>query len=777
MTSGTPPDGTGPSIASDERTMTGDVLASTFDESSRWDSSWRSVLSDLPRLAEWSRRADRLLLAEGAGHLVHDLPVRADGRGAGLESRPWRIDPLPFLVDPPTFQWLAAAVAERMEGLEALLDDLHGARRTVTDGVVPSDRLHASPRYRMIAVGAPAPRRWLTTYAVDLVRTSDGEWHVVQDLTDAPAGMGYALLDRSVMARVAHDVVAGHGIATLARYPDVVRRALAGASELASPRTVVFTGGIDHPSYVDHSYLAVQLGVTLVEGADLVVRQRRLFLRTLDGVEPVDVVYRRLESESADPLEVGSTGTAGVPGLLLAVRSGGVALANAHGAGVVEDPDLRDQWSDAIEALVGGRPRLGLLPAHRAGDLATAPCFDDDPEGPRLTHAPVVLRMFAVSDGHRVTVLPGGTGRVLTPGDDPRLPTACLAKDVWVLGSTLTPVASPPLPQVDFGRSVPTRAAASLYWMNRSAERAEAVARVVRVVSARLEQDPGLGPLGGGAWSERMQWLVRWLRRAPDDVSDLPGIDALYDELARAGDSVADEIGNLLTEATSVREFLSVTTGRVLEQIARRRASLQRHVAEVDDLDGLLTDLAALAGLWNESTVRGPAWRIGDIGRAIERSMVVLDALVAAMPEDEPGGWSGVADRGADLTAGLDPMTAADVDRVTVEVLLAANESLVAYRRRHRSDVEVGAACALLVRDASNPRSLAAGIERIARHSSDAGWETGVVLAGAARDALGLDLAELVPTVRGVLDELGRAVTGHWFAAPVSPVVMVERRA
>ena len=724
-----------------------------FDESLMWDAGLRVQLLDEPRLFEWQHHLDRLLVAEGAGHLVHDLPVRADGRGAGLASRPWRLDPIPFVIDAPTFQWLAAAVVERMSALEIVLADLYGPRRLVRDGIVPSDVLHSTHRYRLAMVDAPSPERWLTTYAVDLVRTRDGVWKVVQDLTDAPPGLGYALLDRSVMARVAADVHARSGVASLARYPGLLRRALASASPAESPRTVLFTGGIDHPSYIDHSYLAVQLGVTLVEGADLVVRQRRLWLRTLDGLEPVDVVYRRLEDPGIDPLEVGSMGTVGVPGLLLAVRARGVTLANAHGAGVLEEPTLAASWGDAVRHLNGGPLRLDRYdPATDVGDgLAMTPMLGDT----GMSTGEVVVRLFATHDGERTSVLPGGSGRVLAPGDDPRVPTACAAKDVWVIGSTLAPLVVPPLPQVDFGRSVPTRAAAALYWMNRAAERAESIARSVRVISSRIEQDPGLGSLDGGRWSDRMQWVVSSLRRAPDEASDLPGLDALYDELSRAADAVADQIGVLLTEATTVREFLSVTTGRVLEQLARRRADLRRHVVVVDDLDALLTDFAALVGLWNESVVRGPAWRLGDMGRRLERAQILLDMAV-------PGLTGAVDDR--------DP-----VDASSTEVMLAANESLVAYRRRYRSDVEREAATTLLLRDASNPRSLAACVESLAAHAADAGWEAGVVLADTARDAMVLDLDELLPTVQAAVDEYGRAVVARWFAAPVSPMVVVGR--
>ena len=729
-------------------------------ETATWDSSLRTALLDLEALDEWQRAADRLLVAEGAGHLVHDLPVRADGRSASLESRPWRLDPLPMVLDPASFQWLSAAVAERMEALEAVLVDLYGERRLVTTGVVPSELLHASSRYRMSAIGMPAPRRWLTTYAVDVIRTVDGSWKVVQELTDAPAGLGYALLDRSVIARVAGEVHTGAGVASLMRFPDLLRRALAGLSDRESPRTALFSGGIDHPSYIDHSYLAVQLGVHLVEGADLVVRQRRLWIRTLDGIEPVDVVYRRLEGASIDPLEVGSMGSAGVPGLLLAVRSGGVVLANAHGSGVLEDPSLAPLWSTAAEAATGTSLRLAPLedPGMDHERFMASPVHDLD----GLGGAAVVLRLYAVrgADGSaQVAVLPGGTGRVLAPGDDPRTPTACIAKDVWVIGRTLSPVVVDPLPQVDLASSVPTRAASSLYWMNRAAERVEILARTVRVISDRHERDPGLASLQGGIWVDRVQGLLRALRRARDERSDLPGIDALYDELSRAGDAMAFQIGSLLTEAVSVREFLSVTTGRVLERIARCRLSLQRHVAQVDDLDALLSDLAALAGLWNESTVRGPAWSIGDMGRRLERASVLLDMVAEAL--------SGPSDSAGDSIDAAD-----EVDRSILEALLASNESLVAYRRRYRSDVEEDSAISLLVRDAGNPRSLAASLERLAADAEASGWQTGAMLAHSARDALGLDLVELVPTVRATLEEFSQALSAHWFAAPVSPVVV-----
>jgi uncharacterized alpha-E superfamily protein len=316
----------------------------------------------------------------------------------------------------------------------------------------------------------------------------------------------------------------------------------------------------------------------------------------------------------------------------------------------------------------------------------------------------------------------------------------------------VAPIIGPRLPQVDFGRSLPTRAADALYWTNRSAERAEAMARTAQVVASRIEQDPGLALLDGGEWNRRVGAVLRAVRRA---AGSAPAGDDLAVELGSLTAAVAREIGTLLTGATTVREYLSVTTGRVLAHLAELRTALNRHQAGVDDLDAVLADFAAFAGLWHESIVRGPAWRIGDTGRRLERALVVIDLVEAAV---DGGG------RGSPGSA--------DVDAAVVEVLLAANESLVAYRRRHRSDVELDAAISLLVHDDTNPRSLVSAIDCLERHAVEAGWPVERSLADRARSTLSLPLAELLPAARSVIDEAGVRVIERWFSAPVSPVVL-----
>ncbi len=708
------------------------------------------LLQDRSALGRRQAEADRLIAASSAAHLVHELARQQ-------KNRPWRLDPVPYVLDGATFDGLAAAVTERLEGMEELLADLYGPRRVVREALVPAEALSSSRRYRLSAVGAPPPPRWLTTYAVDVVALTDGTWRVVQDLADTPTGVGYALLDRSVMARVAFEMLGPGGagdVTSISGFPAEIRHALAGAARVPSPRIVLFTDGVENAAYVEHSSLARLLGFNLVESPDLVVRSGRLWLRTLGGLDPVDVVYRRLDDALVDPIEVSATGGSGVPGLLFATAAGGVVLANGHGAGAIEDPALAGYWPAAIDALVGTAPRLELLRAD--DELATVPVLRNGAVGA----ASVVVRLHAVAGHDGVTVMAGGNGRVLAPGDDARQPSAHVAKDVWVLGAgrAAPVVVAPPLPQVDLTSSVPTRAADALFWVGRAAERAEAIARTARVVAARRQQDPLLVASDGGRWARRMALVVRVVREERLDVESITSrpIATLDDELREATRAVGVQLDALVAEMATVGEYLPGATNRILGNLTALRRTFDDGGAPIDALDDALGELAALAGLWAESTVRGPAWRFGDLGRRLERALVVLGLVDACLGRP-------------DEAVAVDDMVA----RSALDVVLAANESLVAYRRHHRSDVELDAAVDLLLDDVDNPRSFAACVARIAEHAGAIGWEDGraaaVDLAGAVEVAR--PPASVAVAHEAVL-EFARLVVTTWFATPVNPVVV-----
>jgi uncharacterized circularly permuted ATP-grasp superfamily protein/uncharacterized alpha-E superfamily protein len=753
--------------------------AGRFDEAIAPDGSVRPAWSELSaalgearpgELVERQRQADRLLDAEGAGHLVHELTFeRAATVGTRQAdtmstSRPWRLDPVPVLIAHDEFESLAAAAAQRMRALEALLDDLAGEQRCVRSGAIPPSVAYASP----VMLRRSGAGRWLVHYAVDLARTAAGEWRVVQDLTDAPAGLGYALLNRSVMARIVPDDVRRSQVAPVASFAASLRRGITAQTPAGrrSPRTIVLSGGPLHPTYVEHSYLATQMGFHIAVPGDLVVRQNRVWLRVLDGVEPIDAIYRRVEDVALDPLVVRSPVSAAVPALTWAAQVAGVGLANAFGSHVVEAPEMTALLPSVAEALIG--EPLVLANLSPSDDMATTPLYSGA-RSDTLAPGRVVVRLHAVAGPDGIDVMRGGVGRVLADGDRPGHPTARLTKDVWVVGA---PPATMPTrvtypPQVDFGASVPKRVAEALFWMGRAAERAEVTARTIRVIGGQVQQDPSLIALGVGAWSHGALSMLRAAQsrpvgREPDALAGLPLVDRLHHELVQAQVVVADQIAALVQAATSVREFLSTTTGRVLGRLTRIRADLLGADAAADDLDVVLVDLAALAGLSLESTVRGPAWRFLDLGRRIERALAVCGSLEAGI---------GVA---ADALS-FQPLA---------ESVLSANECLVAYRRRYRSDVELTAVVDLLVHDDANPRSISFQLDRLREHMASLAWREGADLVQQASvgsltpvdDAVSsgrrLAVDGLVLAVRGPLLDLGQSVSTRWFADPINPIVM-----
>ncbi|HAP75621.1 MAG TPA: hypothetical protein DCR14_06010 [Acidimicrobiaceae bacterium] len=750
-------------------------VAGRFDEVRTDDGqlrpTWQAVARALGPLEpgvliERQRQADRLLDAEGTGHLVHDLSV---GRA---ESHPWRLDPVPFVLDAVEFEWLAACAVQRMQAIEATLADCYGAQRLVADGVLNPATLFGLPGYRPTAGGPGVIARWVSHYAIDLVRDDGGVWYVAHDAVDAPSGLGYSLLNRAVLARLLPDGLRAAGASSIHRHADVVRRALAAVAPPGrpSPRTVVFSGGPTSDTYVEHSYLATRLGVHLVEAADVVMRAGRLWLRALNGLEPIDVVYRRLGDAYLDPLEPGHHGGGiGVPGLVWGARRGGVTLANAYGAALAEAPAFAAALPDAAQHLLGEGLRLDMLPS--GARLATSPVFDRTSGS--LVPRPLVIRLQVAAHDGTFTVMRGGAGRVLAEGDEPLHPTAQVAKDVWVLDPPGVPrspvlVAAPSLPpQVDFGASVPTRVADALYFLGRAAERAEVAARTLRVVSQQLEQDPALVSVADGGWAIGARALLRAAQGVPLTAvpEGVPLADAVATEVWSAAGVVGGQLATVVREAASVREYLSTTTGRVLGRIAEAQVALADGVVSPDALDTVLVDLAALAGLATESTVRGPAWRFLDLGRRLERALAVLGATEAALALDVS-------------PLGLQPVA---------EATLAANESLVAYRRRYRSDVDLDAVLDLLLHDDANPRSLAYQLDRLREHVASLAWPDGATIVNdASLAALGhpsdtvaagrrMHIDAFVIGVRGHLLGLSDAVVQRWFADPVNPTVMRGR--
>lgn len=498
-------------------------------------------------------RAFLALGEEGLRDRAHDLDRALEEAGAasvlpGVAARAWRCDPLPLLLPAAEFARLEAGLAQRARLLEAVLADIDGERVSLAEGWLPPALAFANPGLLRVAP-LPAARR-LFVYAADLVRDADGGWRVLRDFTDAPSGLGRARENRRALSRVVPEALRVVPLRPLRPFFDRWQEALRAAApgSAANPAVAVLTPGTASPEWFEHLYLARELSAVLVEGGDLTVSGGALFLKTLRGLAPIDVVLRRVAGAALDPLEVATRLGLGVPGLFDAARALRVTIANAPGAGLVEAPALAaflpalalrllgvrlllpgvpTLWlgEDRARARIADEPGDWLLraamdqavPARALGSLAEAEraaALADVARAPwawaatrvvagsvapsvtakGLAPLPVVLRLFLVHAEGRWQAMPGGLARIVEPVEALAGPNSApiVAKDVWVLaedgGDILgaSPARAGRLAIRRPSGDLPSRAADDLFWLGRMVERLEHTARLGRAVLARL---------------------------------------------------------------------------------------------------------------------------------------------------------------------------------------------------------------------------------------------------------------------------------------------------
>lgn len=277
-------------------------------------------------------------------------------------------DLLPRVIPQDEWAHLEAGLCQRVRALDMFAGDVYGARRSVADGVVAAGLLATSSGYRREAHAVrPARDRWIHLAGIDLVRGDDGGWHVLEDNARVPSGLSYVVQNRAFMRRVFSEAFERQPIQPVDHAPQMLRDALvASAPEgVADPRIAVLTPGPFNAAYYEHSFLAQQMGVDLVEGPDLIVRERRLWMATTAGRHPVDVVYRRIDDEFLDPVAFRPDSLLGVPGLMECVRAGTLSVCNAVGVGVVDDKSVYCDVPDLIRYFLHEEPILEQVRTYR----------------------------------------------------------------------------------------------------------------------------------------------------------------------------------------------------------------------------------------------------------------------------------------------------------------------------------------------------------------------------------------------------------------------------
>lgn len=776
--------------------MTEAALDEMVDGAGGLRAHWRGVLASFGALGaggleERARRLERASEDEGlagfwpAPSLVASVPS-ASGRS---ESPERRCDPLPLPIPAGEFAALEAGLAQRASLLEAILADLYGPQRVLAAAGVPAAAVFANPGFLRPCRGMAAP---LHLYAADLVRGPDGTWRVLADRTGAAGGAGLAQTTRRLLARVMPEAFRSAAVRPLGPFFERWQEALRTLAPAPlrprgePPSVALLTPGVAAPHWDEHMALAHALGCPLVEGGDLTARGGAVFLKTLGGLQRVDVLLRRLEGRMLDPLELESASLLGVPGLLDALRQGGVALANPPGAEALEAPGLTVFLPRLCLRLLGEELRLGSVPMRWLGASpevpagwrlrpvaeagapprdpaalppaeaaalraqvaaaphewvamapvrpSVAPCLVAGELAPR----PIVLRMFLVRDASGWQALPGGLARVPGHGD-----AAALAKDVWVLSDEARETQAPapaPAPRLALRRTpgdLPSRVADNMFWLGRSIERLDRASRLSRLALERLVRLDRL-PAHEAA---RLAVLGRCLAEAGVVQAEAGGTAGLAESLFAAVGAKAP-VGRMLADtdrlANAVRDRL---TGEMYGAIL---GSLRGVRAEFDaagrSFDGLAHGMVALgrfaalaAGQAGENMVRGGGWRFLELGRRVERAIAVTGEVGIALQVPP-----------ARIEAEL---------RLVLELC----DSALTYRSRYFDTLQPAPVLDLVLADPGNPRGLAFQMQQM--HAQLAAQEGGSGLAAEA-DALQAEAGGIVATVLADDDQAAAASAG-----------------
>jgi uncharacterized circularly permuted ATP-grasp superfamily protein/uncharacterized alpha-E superfamily protein len=731
---------------------------------------WRYLINSLQTmgpgaLLQRQRDTVQMLRNDGATYNVY-------GRQDGL-NRAWQLDPVPLLISSSEWAGIETGLVQRAELLNLILRDLYGPRNLIRKGLIPPTLVYADPGFLRPCVVPPAAAApGLTLCAADLVRCADGQFRVLKDHTQSPSGMGYALENRTVMSQQMPSLFRDSHPHRLAPFFRRLRDSLAiqaPATERDDPRVVIMTPGAHNETYFEHLYLSNYLDYTLIEGANLTVRDGRVWLKSVSGLEPVDVIIRRVDDLYCDPLELRPDSLLGVPGLLEVVRKGHVAIANPLGAGILENPGLLAFLPRLAKQLLGqelrlpsvatwwcGQPReldyvLANLPTLvlRQTNRATGsrPVFGDQLDDPELeswrariraqphqyvgqellplSSTPTLrdgtleprqclLRTFLSASQESFVVMPGGLTRV---GEAPESrivsnQAGAISKDTWVLASepeqidTLLPHAQVAYHQMH--ETLPGVTAENLFWLARYAERAEYMIRMIRIIYNRRnevlqQEDPAsqvaLGVLLRGLTHMSMTYPGFTGAGAERRLTEpLAEITDLVRNQQRTG-TLAANLAACLNAAYAVRNLFSADTRRVFNDIRDELAVLaDPGHSDLPSLQGaqdrIITALMAIAGAASENMSRDLGWHFLNLGRCIERALLLIALLRAVLTTRE----------------------APEVELLLQESILAVAESLTHYRRRFRDRPQFEATLNLLLLDETNSRSLAYQLNAARHH-------------------------------------------------------------
>ncbi len=572
-------------------------------------------------------------------------------------ERPWELDLLPFVLNDEEWRRIEQGVIQRAQLLNLILRDIYsGPQHLLRNGLIPPSLVFANPSFHRSCRGIPVPGgTYLHLQAVDLARAADGNWWVLDTHTQNPKGVGYTIENRTIIGRLLSEAFRQHETAPLGQFFTTIRNNLhaLAPSATAWPRVVMLTPGVYSQAFYEHSLLSRYLGCTLVEGGDLVVRENKVHLKTVEGLQPVDVIIRQVSDAHCDPLELREDSFLGVPGLVQAARAGKVLLANALGSAVAETPALHASLPELARHLLGEDLRLPTAPTWWCGNPAERDYVIENLDqliiknafpgmtkrtcsGAELSVAareelsasiqerpyefvgqtpielsrlpvwtqnrfdvrPIILRVYVAAAGDSFVVLPGGLTKVSNSAFSPLkgFQLAGGSKDTWISGRPSIATSSKPIqlesrPAERIQSGVPSRTADNFFWLGRYSERLENLVRILASINTRLIEE--YEPRRYAQALALQDILERFgFPSSPDDTTT-HDVTSLVLEIAY-GDTYDGGFGSLCRQiaalSNSNRDRFSGDAWKVLSRL-REAPAHQPDRAPLDGLQQLIQDL------------------------------------------------------------------------------------------------------------------------------------------------------------------------------------------